>query len=66
MSAPKLGKKLQSCDYKVDMIATKIDDNDGEYEYADYDDYYDEEAYDEPYQIDVSFLQLNFLGLWLR
>ena len=56
MSAPKLGKKLQSCDYKVDMIATKIDDNDGEYEYADYDDYYDEEAYDEPYQIDVSFL----------
>lgn len=52
MSTPKLGKKLQSCDYKVDMIATQLDDNDGDYEYADYDDYYDE-AYDEPYQIDV-------------
>jgi len=58
MNSIKLGKKFQENDYKVDLLADKMD-----YEYADYnDDYYNEEGYDEPYDIEVN-TTFNSLGL---
>lgn len=51
MSTPKLGKKFQDSDYKVDMLANKLNEEENRD-----DDYYDEEGYDQPYNIDVSRL----------
>lgn len=50
MSTPKLGKKYQKDDLKVDMFVNAV-----EYEYADYDDYYDEYDPNQEYNIEVRF-----------
>ena len=47
-STPKLGKKLQNCEYKVDLIANQIEED----ERLDLDDYYDEDYYNQPYDIE--------------